>query len=66
MRGRINITMPIQNRASSQLSASTDSTQTEWNNFFADFSRAIMDDAPLLREEIYLKMYAQSKCNKTI
>jgi hypothetical protein len=58
--------MPIQNRASSQLSASTDSTQAEWNNFFADFSRLMMDDASLLREEIYLKMYDQSKCNKTI
>jgi hypothetical protein len=58
--------MPIQNRASSQLSASTDSTQTEWNKFFADFSRPIIDDAPLLREEIYLKMYDQSKSNKTI
>ena len=51
---------------SSQLPASTDSTQTEWNSFFAEFSRPIRDDAPLLREEIYLKMYDQSKCNKTI
>ena len=66
MRGRINITMPTQNRESSQLPASTDSTQTEWNSFFAEFSRPIRDDAPLLREEIYLKMYDQSKCNKTI
>lgn len=37
----------------SQFPAPTDSSQSEWNNFFANFSRPIIDDAPFSREEIY-------------